>query len=332
MSVAAHAGRRSFWTPWRVASRVMQAAAFLTILYLTARIFIAVREQGLWASLDSGQIGSLVGAGVVYMAGQGFRVFRLALLVGGWRVGFRDIASFHFMTAAASLAAPFKLGEAYRVLEMTNVAEDGIRGLVVAWWERVFDAVTLFVLLALALAETSTIAPAYRGVALLIVLFVLATAVVFWVVPQNIHRVSVLIIRRHRRPETVWVLRLLDLVGRTIESAPSVVARKVASLATLTCLIWFCEITSFMLAMGMLGDFDAARDALLGFLSSIVGGATLLTGAAVEGSALRPLLPYLVVTQGSLAFVGLAAGLHYMRRNPVESYLPRSSNAGRRAS
>lgn len=301
---------------WGLASRVLLAGALAALIYLATKIVLAATAgdfDTLGLAADPWRF-ALVG--IIYLAGHGFRILRLALLIGGWRVGFRTIVSFHLMTAAVSLAAPLKLGEVYRVLELSNVVGNLTRAIVIVWWERAFDISVILLLLLLALARSPGAIPSeFAAVAALAIGFITLTALTFFVVPDNLRRLSVLIIRRYSSRRTVPVLRLIDLVRRAILEAPRMVHAKVASLVTLTALIWVCEIACFAIAFPGI-TLGTALDSLLNFLSEVTRGETLL-GALGKGEATAfgaNALAYLAATQIPLVFLGLAAGFSYAAR------------------
>lgn len=270
---------------WVIASRVLLAGALAALSYLAVRILLAAAAGGFDAmGSQAAAPGNLVLAAIIYLAGHGSRILRLTLLIGGWRVGLRTIVSFHLMTAAVSLAAPLKLGEVYRVAELTNVVGGFARALAIVWWERAFDISVILLILLLALARTSgTIPQEFVAVGALAFGFITLTALTFFVVPDNLRRLSVLIIRRYSSPRTVPALRMIDFIRRTIQEAPRMVRGKVASLVTLTALIWVCEISCFAIVLSGIAP-ATALDSLLNFLSAVTRGETLL-GALDWGAA-----------------------------------------------
>ena len=309
---------------WPLLSRALQGLALVALCFLLIRVVLWAFEGGAGAFDSALSPWLLGGAALLYLAGHGFRILRLALLIGGWRVGFREIAAFHLMTAAASLTAPLKLGEIYRIIELTNIAGDGLRALVIAWWERVLDALAILCLIALALVSAATSQAHLHGVAVLTAAFLAATAVAFWVVPDNLRRLSVLIIRRYDAPATVPVLAIVDYLRRTIQAAPYLVHNKFASLATITILVWICELSAFVLAApAAAGSFNAARDGFLSFLSAIAEGVTLLSVITSSEAAglLSGFAVYLAVTQTPLVVLGFLAAPFYMRRPVRERFL-----------
>jgi hypothetical protein len=297
-----------------VGSRVLLAGALVALSYLAARILFAAVTGGLRVLGSEAALWNLALAAMIYLVGHGLRILRLALLIGGWRVGFLTIVSFHFMTAAVSLAAPLKLGEVYRVVELKNVVGALTRALAIVWWERAFDVSVILTILFLALARASgTIPHEFITVGVLAIAFIALTALTFFVVPDNLRRLSVLIIRRYNSSRTVPVLRLIDQVRTTIQQAPRMVHAKVASLVTLTILIWTCEISCFAIVLPGV-TLGAALDSLLNFLSTVTRGETLLAalGKGEATSFSENAQAYLAATQIPLVFCGLGAALHYV--------------------
>ena len=167
-------------------------------------------------------------------------------MIGGWRIGLRQIFSFHFFTAAVSLAVPLKLGEVYRVTELSYLLGDLVRAVATIWWERAFDVLAIVAILVMVIFSASgPVWDQFVSVAALAVGFMVLTVLTFFVLPDNLRRLSVLIIRRYDSPRSIVYLRVIDRVRRAILGAPRLVRAKVASLLALTALIWACELACF---------------------------------------------------------------------------------------
>jgi hypothetical protein len=292
---------------------ILLACAAIALIYLASRILFIFISGGVAAHKFEPAI--IWFGATIYIIGHGLRSLRLALLIGGWRIGLRLVVSFHFMTAAVSLAVPLKLGEVYRVTELSYVMRDFIRAVETIWWERVFDILAIIIIMLIVLFSVSKADwQQFVGVAVLAVTFVIVTALTFFVLPDNLRRLSVLIIRRYDSPRSVVLLRMIDRVRRAIHGAPRLVRAKVASLLALTALIWACEMACFAIVLGAVGGpLSSAPDALLGFLSVVTRGYTLL-GALQSGQEVSDVivLTYLTITQIPLVFVGLVLGLYYV--------------------
>lgn len=295
-------------TVWERISLVIMIAALGALAYLVGRIVLA------WSAGEFTRTGtggwSLALAVTIYLAGHGFRILRLGMLIGGWRVGLRVIATFHLMTAAVSFTAPLKLGELYRVVELSNLVGGFMRAVLIAWWERAFDVAFILLILALAFATTPASAHTpFYAIAAAAGMFILATAVAFFVVPDNFRRLSLLIIRRYDSPRSVALLHILHSGRAAIQEAPGLVKNKLPSLITLTALIWACEIACFALIFpSVAGTIGAAAESLLTFLSEITMGETLLS-VLTDGT--QKSLNYFAGTQVPLAIIGLGAGVVY---------------------
>lgn len=256
----------------------------------------------------------LVLAMIIYLTGHVFRILRLAMLIGGWRVGFRMAASFHLFTAAVSLLAPMKLGELYRVGEMSNLVGSLPRSFVIVLWERIFDVLAILCLIVLLRSLSSGDIPSGFVVLTLLSLATLAAAaVVFFVLPDGLRRLSLMIILRYNSPSSVWWLRQLASIRQVILEAPIVVRGKFASLLTLTAMAWLCEVASVAVTLPQ-SDIvvENALTKLISFFAALSTGETLLTILLDKQDELSTaFIPHIIATQVPLAFLGLLAGLYY---------------------
>jgi uncharacterized membrane protein YbhN (UPF0104 family) len=306
--------RRKRRKVWNIVCKGLLLAAIAALLYQAVRIVLAATEGKLSISGQSPAWWALALAASIYLLSHLLRILRLALLVGNWHIGFRKLGSFHFMTAAVSLMTPLKLGEVYRVLELSHLTGGIVRAVVIVWWERAFDMAAILLLISVVAIGSSTAAANIYGVASLVVAFILMTVIVVMVLPENLHRLSVFIIRRYENVHTISLLRLIDILRRSIEEAPRVVRWKLASLATLTGLIWTFEAACFAIVFPALsGTLEAVLNALLAFLSAVALGETLLGDLAAGHDTIRgrSVLFYMTVTQIPLAFLGVVAAGYY---------------------
>jgi Lysylphosphatidylglycerol synthase TM region len=296
---------------------LLLAVVLGSLLFLAVKILLAFTDSKIGGLQREIQPATFIFAGTVYIIGHSFRSLRLALLIGGWRVGLRLIVSFHFMTAAVSLAVPLKLGEIYRVAELSKILGSLVSAIETIWWERLFDILAIVIIMFVALFGASQAEwQQFVGVGVLAVIFIAVTALAFFVLPDNLRRLSVLIIRRYDSRRSVAVLRYIERIRRAIQGAPRMVKGKIASIAALTMLIWASELTCFAIVLRALGEsLLAAPDALLSFLSVLTRGYTLL-GALNGEPALSnsAIVLYLAATQIPLVFIGIIATLYYMRR------------------
>ncbi len=281
------------------------------LAYLSAQILSAWRAGVFVDAALATPRQTIALAALVYMTGHLFRSMRLALLIGGWNVGLRLIASFHFVTAGVSLAMPLKLGEFFRIAALFRLAGSITRAIEIVWWERLLDVVALIIIMMIALRDvTGSRWQDFSGIIAVSVAFVAVSVLAFFVLPDNLRRTSVLIIRRYRGAHTVPVLKALERARCAIIEAPRMVRTKMGSLAALTVLIWACEIGTFAIILRAMGQvMTDAPDALLKLLSFLARGQTL-ADALRNHQLLDPgYLPYLAATQVALTFAALPAAL-----------------------
>lgn len=258
---------------------------------------------------------TLIAAMLIYLLGHLFRVLRLAMLIGGWRIGFRTAASFHFFTAATSLIFPLKSGEFYRVTEMSNILGSFGNSFIIVLWERIFDVLAVVCLTLLLRSFTPNVASSDFVVLTLVSLgFLAMCAILFFVVPDSLRRLTLLVILRYDSPKSVWWLQQLTHLRRLIAQAPFVVRGKVASLITLTAMAWACEVTSVALSLPRTSaSIESALDTLVSYFAALSTGETLFSilDTADSTSVASKFLPHIIATQVPLAIVGLIAGLYY---------------------
>lgn len=295
-------------TRWDQVRLVLLVAALAMLSFVVAQIVVTLSTTPFLQSVPITY--SVLIALIVYLAAHGFRILRLGMLIGGWRVGLRTIASFHLMTAAVSAIFPMKLGEVYRVAELSGLAGSFVRSVLIVWWERVLDVSAIVIILTFAIATTSPDEHAqFYAIIMASGAFILLTTIIFFVAPDNFRRLSLFIIRRHDSPRSVGVLQVLHAARGAIQEAPTLVQNKLPTLITLTALIWVCEMVCFALLIPALSvSVSATAEYLVSFLSTITLGQTLLT--ALNAEPAESML-YFAATQVPLAVIGLGAGLAY---------------------
>lgn len=288
---------------------LIQAAAILFLLYVIVRIGVGLINQSFAHSISV--TWTSIAALVFYLGAHIFRTLRLGMLIGGWQVGLRTVFYIHFLTAAVSAALPLKVGDAYRVVELSAVAGGTVRSILIVWWERVFDISVILAILIFAFSTTPVSAHApYYAITGAATLFILGTAAVFFVAPDNFRRLSLLIIRRHDSPRSIAILRALNATHQAIKGAPAIVQSKLPSLITLTALIWLFEVICFALLLSAgTRTFGAATESLMGFLSTVALGDTLFSVLNTKNGAA---FLYVAATQIPLILIGLVTGGIYL--------------------
>lgn len=257
----------------------------------------------------------MIAGAVVYLGSHLVRIARLALLNGDARLSLRMLAKVHLFTAAVALAAPFKVGEPYRIVELAVLTRSATRGVALVWLERLFDVVVILLLLGIAAVAQPSGAEAFLGVLLISLGFVLVTLLLLVLLPENLRRVGSYLVRRHRSEWSVGVLWLISEARGMVGRMSQMLRGRHASLFVFTLVIWTLEGLSFgLIAQGGRGVFEPLAG-LLSFLSLLTQGETLLTFLQRWQGLTGPegLVTYVVATQGTLLVLGLGCGLALAR-------------------
>ncbi len=259
---------------------------------------------------------ALIAAAIAYLTAHFIRIVRLALLIGDARLSLRQLVAVHFFTSAVNLGLPFKLGELYRIGELSTVAFGAFNALVVWWVERCFDVSLVLILLILAIGFGPATGGTYWAVLATSVLFVTLTLIVVTLVPDNLRRLGNHIIRRYEADWTIEALRRIAQARGLFRRMSRKLEGRYASLAVCTLIIWMLEGLSLALILIGRPTPSAPIAGLLAFLSSTVEGQTLPTRfAGLEvGEVTEVTMTYLMATQIPLLFVGLAAGIFLARQ------------------
>lgn len=249
-----------------------------------------------------------------YMIGHVVRIARLALIIGDQRLSLRQLIAVHLFTSSVLLGVPFKLGEIYRIAELSTVTFSRFGALVVVWVERCFDVGIVLLLLLAVLLFSSLSAVDYWPLIATSLVFVGGTLVVVTLVPDNLRRLANHVIRRYDDDWTIDALQIIAQARRLFRHGSLMLQGRIASLAVCSIIIWAFEALSLTIILTSRGEGESTMGAMLSFLSNLVRGDTLLTHlASVAGSADASLLSaYLLATQIPLVLVGGLCGLYLL--------------------
>ncbi|MBB5192459.1 hypothetical protein HNQ50_003200 [Silvimonas terrae] len=294
------------------ARRVLDGCAlafWILAISLLVRLGFLWRGQG---DLGAG-VSSLLAAGGLYLIGHGFRAARLMLLIGDYRVGIKKIALVHFFTAGVSVLLPFKLGEIYRVAELSNLLNDMQKAVLGVWIERAYDIAILCVLLGVVAFGGG---PWSNSLGLLLVIstiFVVGTVVVFGILPYNVNELALYMVRRYRSPGSVRVLQGISLFKEFTDAASRMLSRKKTILLLITALIWACETFAIVIVFHH-ADWNvaAAVAQMLGSISDAASSINMLhvTQTLTALSTLER--EYFLVLLSSLLLAAVIAGAKYI--------------------
>jgi hypothetical protein len=261
----------------------------LLTLFLLAGGAIVVSTALLWrdvnelATIPALRWG-LIGAGCcLYLLAHSLRALRLTIMMNDPRIGLRETLGAHTIAASASLLVPFKLGEVFRVAEVTRLSGSLSRGVLTVWSERMLDLVVITLAMLAAMVFRPGLFPSAASGVLLTLAVIVGTLVLFYVLPENLEGAKLFIIRRYHTPWSINTVRTVDGVQRVIESAPGALRRRWPTLLSLTTFIWVLEIG----ALGLLLPRDG------GVITSTLA-ATAFFFAQVFPSSMGPLAAILV--------------------------------------
>lgn len=322
------AQRSSSWS--RRLTRIELAILRLAVVAMAVLVVLCIARPsvlGVDFALGADRTLALLGAAVAYAANHALRALRLAVLVHEPMMRLRSVLRVHLLTAGTALLTPFRLGDLVRVRVVGVFVGSGSRGLVVVWLERALDVAVVAALLLVSRGGTSM--ELWSPLLLLSAAFVVVTVALVTVVPENLHAVSLYLVRRRGRGG-LRLLRTLERSLLVLAEAPGVLRRKTVTLVLLTVLVWSAELITLALAVPALaGGPSQLAAGLLTLLSELASGAVaVLPGSGGPASSGGPGAatggPYRLIVLGFLLAGGAAAGTLLFRS--------RASTLGRIAS
>lgn len=255
----------------------------------------------------------LLVASVVYALNHALRALRLAVLVHDPLMRLRSVLRLHLLSAAAALLTPFRLGDLVRVRLVGVFVASPSRGLVVVWLERALDVAVIVVLLLVSRVGSGGALELWSPLLLLSAAFVAVTVLLVTVVPENLHALSLHLVRRSG-PGEIRVLAAIERTLLVLTEAPRVLRRRTLTLLLLTVLVWSAELLTLALVVPALADSPQRLAAgLLTLLSELASGAIAVAPgsggdlADVPGAKGTGAL-YLFVVIFSLLAAGAVAG------------------------
>lgn len=250
---------------------------------------------------------------VLYVLSHVLRFVRLRVLLIEMRLGFRHLLWTHFETAWVGALLPFRLGELFRVIRLSEVTEswrDGVAAYVV---EKFFDGAFLLVIvvgvigLERASGELSLLAVTLA--------FVAGGALfVYWSLPGSIGYLASLLLGG-RSQRSLVSLRLLDQIRELYGAVVSKVHQRSLPLFGLTVLIWAIDLSAY----GLLVGGGALGDRLRGFLRALEGTLGAVRGERLGAYAVM-VVASLTLLASSVALLRIVSGDWSRPRNRVAPY------------
>lgn len=221
-----------------------------------------------------------------------FKMMRLYLVLMEHRIPFGQFVLLYLRTTLVNLIVPFKLGEIYRIEEIsrkTRVWQVGILSVIV---DRFFDMLALFVLL------LSADLIAYKSVSALTVVFLVILvilAVIYLAIPSSFSYLNQYLIMRKSSPRAMAALKGLDVIKNWYDFTRELVSGRYMLIIFASFLGWISEIVTLKLLALYLAvpfgfsDFAGYIGAVLqtghGMLKTVYTqmGALFMAGAVIIG-------------------------------------------------
>jgi len=203
---------------------------------------------------------------------------------------------------------PWKLSEVVRVSELAATLKSLPRAIAIVWIERAFDIASAVALFALA-GEFAGKAHALAPLAALWFIFVAASLFLFWVMPENVQRLKLFVLKRYSSALAVRLLKALNAVQAISSAGQEAVRRHAGTVAALTLTVWIFELLAFALATGAL-DITSAAGGLLNVLATVPEGA-VFTDSSLQAYVSQPpigSMSGLMNYQGVIVLTGLILG------------------------
>lgn len=231
----------------------------------------------------------VLGAALLYLVSHALRFARLLMLLIEMRSGRRHLLWTHVESAWVGALLPFRLGELFRVVRLSEVTDSWRHGVAAYIVEKFFDAAFLLVIV---IAIIGFGEPSGDLTLLLVTLSAVVSGALFVYrsLPGSIAYLSSLLLMG-RSGRSLLALRALDEVRDLFGAIVSKVHQRSLPLLALTVLIWIFDLSAFVLLSG--GGYLADR--LRGFLRTLEG--------TLGPSGVAGIQAYVVIVIGSLTFV-----------------------------
>jgi hypothetical protein len=212
---------------------------------------------------------TVVWALAAYVVSQGLRFLRFSLLIGPFRL--RQLAQLYLITAGASLAIPFKLGELFRLGWIAKTTGNMRQSILLIWVERLLDASAIALMyLFLSLTDSPQLQQP-TGALYAIPPIILVSILIFRILPENMRNLNLWIMRSYKGASAVSRLRLLRSVALFTTEANKILGNKFSSMIGLTICIWAFECFSIHLALQPASTIQHAITMLINKLVAIAG-------------------------------------------------------------
>lgn len=240
--------------------------------------------------------------GIGFVAVHLFKMMRLYLVLMEHRIPFWEFLLLYFRTTLVNLIIPFKLGEIYRIEEIsrkTRVWQVGVLSVVV---DRFFDTLALFVLLLpteLILGHSVSKTTGFFYVVLLL------AALIYLAIPGSFAYLNQYLIMRKSSARTMTALKGLDVIKKWYDFTRNLIKGRSMLILFASFLGWLSEIGTLCLIESFMGNGFGPADFAI-YISSVFQAGenqlkTVYTQIGIWALAIGTVIGYLVFAMCRLA-------------------------------
>jgi hypothetical protein len=224
------------------------------------------------------------GSLAAYLFSHVLRGLRIAVLMGRQDYSLWKLMYLQFYTNAINLIFPFKFGEVYRIVEFNKLIHDKKKLVLTIVTEKTIDLLILFSWALLAIVLLGQNIVALKTVLWVISSLIAFSLIIFFVLPENIRTVNLVIAKRYN---SKWVIRLLAMttnISHVIANIKHTLRMNASTIVLLTFLIWIFEVMGFTYLLPFLAiKSQIWLLSILVFLSSLIPSVSLGLGSLQLG-------------------------------------------------
>jgi hypothetical protein len=221
-----------------------------------------------------------------YLFSHFLKALRIAVLIGRQDYSLWKLIYMQYYTNGINLILPFKLGEAYRIVEFNKLVKDYNKVVLAVITEKTLDLLLLFPWAILSITLLSKNRGELSIVIWIVCALIVFSLIIFFVLPENIRAFNLLIAKRYNNKSVVKILAATSKLSNVIESTKLTLRSNVSTISLLTILIWLFEVMGFVYMLPyMVEKTQIWLLSILVFLSGLIPSASLGLGGLQLGFA-----------------------------------------------
>ena len=178
----------------------------------------------------------------LYLLSHVFRLLRLFIIYVEEKISFKKLLEAYIVVNYVNFFTPFKIGEFFRIFEISNLMKSFKKGLTGIWIDRFFDTVVLF--LFLLLYNTS-----YKGMTKLLLIcfaiFILFSLFCYLFTSYTTMYINRIMLSRSKTIKGLYILKITDYMEALKKTAEYLIKGKEFILFLISLFVWSVEIYSF---------------------------------------------------------------------------------------